>query len=172
MSVKRRERRRHAVPVPRMATVARQRDIRRDVATVRLGERWGSGLVRRRVRRSGSRGRRCQEERCPAVDQNVLGKSYCPWNHEDRDLRARRKSERELRMIVVAGAAGGFERTRLVCCGRALVGCRRRMAMLMAMLVLGVLPSLVMRVTVRQRQPGGGNANERGQHESCETRQR
>ncbi len=75
-------------------------------------------------------------------------------------------------MIVVARAAGGFDRRPSVGARLAFVGCRRRMVMLMAMLVLGVLPCLVMRVPVRQRQAGGRNAHERGQHKSGEARQR
>ena len=74
-------------------------------------------------------------------------------------------------MMVVARAAGGLDRSHVVGAGLAFVGCRRRMLMLMAMLVLGVLPCLVMRVPVRQRQAGGRNAHERGQHESGNARQ-
>jgi hypothetical protein len=75
-------------------------------------------------------------------------------------------------MMVVARAAGGFDRSTLVGSRLAFVGCRRRIVMIMAMLVLGVLPCLVMRVPVRQRQAGGRNAHERGQHKSDEARQR
>jgi hypothetical protein len=89
-----------------MATVARQRDVRRDVATGKSGERWGAGLAGSRVRRSCSRRRSRKEQRCPTVDQDVVRKRHGLGNHEKRDLRTCRETERELRMIVVGRAAG------------------------------------------------------------------
>ncbi len=115
-------------------------------------EGWGSRLSSGSFRGPCSRGSGGEQQRRLALDYDVCWENQARRHHEERYIRTRGESERELGMIVVAGVTGRFDRWRQLG-----VQCRRRIFMssvVMLAALLGVLVGLVMRVAMCEGQPG------------------
>ncbi len=149
---------------------ARQREIRRDVATGRSDEWWGSRLSRRCVGRPGSRGSGREQQGSLARDCDVGRQLDLGRKDEQATVRTAGHGNRKLGMTMVTGVPRPFDRGNqfIGSCGR---GFRGSVMVMVIVLVRRVLLRLMMRVPVRQAHSGSRQAHERGQKQPGKARQ-